>query len=64
MYKFIELGYNVPAKESKNLKLQLCRQHVPLEALYLGCWLVDSASKGKCCLHSCNFRLFVMSSSL
>ena len=24
-------------------------------ALYFGGWLIDSASRGKCCLHSCNF---------
>ena len=27
-----------------------------MEALYFGCWLVDGASKGNYCLHSCNFR--------
>ena len=33
----------------KNQKLQLCRQHVPLEALYFGVWWIDSGSKIKCC---------------
>ena len=43
-------------KNGKNdSKLQMCRQNVSLKALYFGGWLIDSATKGKCCRYSCNF---------
>ena len=55
---------NVSKKCNKNPKLQLCRQHVPLEALYLVVGGLIVPPKGNAVCTAVNFGFFVMPSSL
>ena len=48
----------------KNLKLQLCRQHVLLEAQYFGGWWIDVAPKENTVGKAVILDFFVMPSSL
>ena len=48
----------------KKSQIAACADAFPFGGTIFGGWWIDSASKGKSCLHSCNFGFFIMSSSL
>ena len=63
--KFLYYEHNFCSLECHNKKSKIAA--VPTTCSFGGTisggWWIDSASKRKCCLHSCNFGFFVMSSS-
>ena len=52
-----------PSTEKKKSKIAPVPTACSFGGTIFGGWWIDSASKGKCCLHSCNFGFFVMSST-